>query len=169
MRETSPNWFTPSHLHPMPDQCLQTLNRAVVVAQLAEQSFSIPEVCSLNWGIHKKINWTLLTVEKTKIKKKEAGNGLIVYLFDIDGLHLRVLPQWRLQWTLWWPWTLWSVPNLRNGLAHSETCLLCQNHWFSGSRHRLQHWERSVIWRRAAAVSGIKLSVELTSLHGYLN
>ena len=95
MRETSPNWFTPSHLHPMPDQCLQTLNRAVVVAQLAEQSFSIPEVCSLNWGIHKKINWTLLTVEKTKIKKKEAGKGLIVYLFDIDGLHLRVLPPWR--------------------------------------------------------------------------
>ena len=51
----------------------------MVVAQLAEWSLPIPEVRGLNPVIGKILYWTylLLTVEKTKIKKKEAVNGPI--------------------------------------------------------------------------------------------
>ena len=55
--------------------------RAVVVAQLVERLLPISEVCGSNPVIGKKlfIYWTFvfcqLCIEKTKIKKKEAGNG----------------------------------------------------------------------------------------------
>ena len=50
--------------------------RAVVVAQLVEGSLPIPEVHSLNPVIGKiYTEHLLLTVEETKIKKKETGNG----------------------------------------------------------------------------------------------
>ena len=53
-------------------------NMAVVVAQLVEQSLPIPEVQGSNPVIGKIYIEHLLTVnciEKTEIKKKEAGNG----------------------------------------------------------------------------------------------
>ena len=52
--------------------------RNVVVAQLVEQSLAIPEVRGSNPVIGKIYIEHLFTVnciEKTKIKKKEAGNG----------------------------------------------------------------------------------------------
>ena len=51
----------------------------MVVAQLVEQSHSIPEVRSLNPVIGKNLYWTFTvnSIEKTKIKEKEAGNGPI--------------------------------------------------------------------------------------------
>ena len=54
--------------------------RAVVVAQLVERLLPIPEVCGSNPVISKISTEHLFPVnciEKTKIKKKEAGNGLI--------------------------------------------------------------------------------------------
>ena len=53
----------------------------MVVAQLAEQSLPIPQVCGLNPVIDKNLFiygtfvYCQLCVEKTKIKKKEAGHG----------------------------------------------------------------------------------------------
>ena len=50
---------------------------AVVVAQLVEQSLPTPEVRGSNKAIGKNLCWTFTVncIEKTKIKKKEAGNG----------------------------------------------------------------------------------------------
>ena len=51
---------------------------AVAVAQLVEQSLTIPEVRSSNPVIGKIYieHWfTVNCIEKTKMKKKEAGNG----------------------------------------------------------------------------------------------
>jgi len=51
---------------------------AVIVAQLAERLLPIPEVRVRIQSSVKFKNenvFSLLTVEKTKIKKKEAGNG----------------------------------------------------------------------------------------------
>ena len=47
---------------------------AVVVAQLVEQSLPIPEICDSNPVILTIISFNNC-IEKTKIKKKEAGNG----------------------------------------------------------------------------------------------
>ena len=55
--------------------------RAVVVAQLVEQLLPIPEVHGSNPVIGKTLYiyrtfvYCQLCIEKTKIKKKEAGNG----------------------------------------------------------------------------------------------
>ena len=48
---------------------------AVVVAQLIEQSFPIPEVCSSNPVIGKNLYWTFTVncIEKMKIKKNMPG------------------------------------------------------------------------------------------------
>ena len=47
----------------------------MVVAQLAERSLAIPEVRSSNPVICNFLYLILLTVEKTKIKEKEAEDG----------------------------------------------------------------------------------------------
>ena len=49
------------------------------MAQLAEWSLPIPDVCGSNPVNGKKNQWTflLLTVEKTKMKKKEDGNDTL--------------------------------------------------------------------------------------------
>ena len=53
--------------------------RAEVVAQLVERLILTPEVCSLSpviGNLHIANILTINCIEKTKIKKKEAGNGL---------------------------------------------------------------------------------------------
>ena len=47
--------------------------RAVVVAQLVDQSLPFPEVCSSNPVIDKNLYWTVNCIEKSKIKKKRPG------------------------------------------------------------------------------------------------
>ena len=53
---------------------------AVVVAQLVEQSLPTPEICGSYRDIGSFIYFQLYKkcVEKTKIKKKEAGNGSLL-------------------------------------------------------------------------------------------
>ena len=56
----------------------KTVQGKVVVAQLVERSLSTPEVRGSNPVIGKFI-CTINCVEKTKIKKKEAGKGPIFF------------------------------------------------------------------------------------------
>ena len=57
---------------------------AEVVAQLAERLHPIPEIRGSNPVIDKILYWTywLETVEKTNIKKKEAGIGHLFFYFQ---------------------------------------------------------------------------------------
>ena len=72
------DWATDTYYQPtyLPINFIR--NWAVVVAKLAQRPLSILEFCSLNPDIGKIYNEILFTVnciEKTKINKKEAGNG----------------------------------------------------------------------------------------------
>ena len=71
--------------------CLKTYNYfgAMVVAQLVQQSHPIPEIRGLNPDIGKILS-TYCTIEKTKIKKKEAGNGPSFY-----KKNLTYVAHWR--------------------------------------------------------------------------
>ena len=62
----------------LPQQCG---NRAVAVTQLTEWSLPIPEVRGSNPVIVKALlrTYLLLTIEKTQLKKKEAGNGQLFF------------------------------------------------------------------------------------------
>ena len=66
---------------------------AVVVAQLVEQLFPIPEVRGSNPVISKKLYWifTVNCIQKTKIKKKEAGNGPFIKSLKNDFLLYSVV------------------------------------------------------------------------------
>ena len=71
------------------------LFRAVVVAQLVEQSLPTPEVRSSNPVIGKiyieHLLSTVLKFEKTKIEEKEAGNGP----FKKQYFHLTTLSSYK--------------------------------------------------------------------------
>ena len=78
---------------------LPKLERAVVVAELAERSRPTPKVRGSNpfrWRNFKEYWFTVNCIERTKIKEKEAENGQ----FYLDLNHF--WPKYQLICDLWW-------------------------------------------------------------------
>ena len=86
------------------------MSRAVNVAQLAGRLLPIPEICGSNQikQILKR-TYLLLTVEKTKINEKGAGNGPLLKN-GISRLNRR-----------WGPYSKWAR-SIANGSGPFEQC-----------------------------------------------
>ena len=87
------------------------LFRAVVVAQLVERLCQLPEIRGSNPVTGKNLYWTFTVncFEKTKLKKKEAGNGpfleniitdLINLYFEGRNVNRNIL-FWKSKFTFW--------------------------------------------------------------------